>query len=147
MITFRAINEDNFAAVIAMKRPEGEGFVSSNVYSLAQAWLYREAGDVFPFAVYWDETPVGFIMLDADFEERCLVLWRILFPEEHCGKGYGTQAIQKVIDLARESGKFDFMILDYNPNNKIAEHVYRKLGFVPTGEVERGEIVMRKDLK
>lgn len=146
MISLRSITEDNFSAVIAMKRPEGEGFVSSVAYSLSQAWLYREAGDVFPAAIYAGEEPVGFVMLDADFEERVLVLWRILLPEEHCGKGYGTQAIEKIIEYAKESGKFDAMILDYHPDNHRAEHVYRKLGFAPTGEVERGEIVMRKEL-
>lgn len=74
MISFRKITEDNFTAIIQMKRPDGEKFVASNAYSLAQAWLYREAGDVWPFAIYNEETPVGFMMLDEDLEERCLVI-------------------------------------------------------------------------
>ena len=52
MIRFRAITEENFDCIIRMKRPPGEGFVADNSYSLAQAWLYRSAGDVFPFAIY-----------------------------------------------------------------------------------------------
>ena len=144
MIGFRKITEDNFAAIIQMKRPDGEKFVASNAYSLAQAWLYREAGDVYPFAIYNKETPVGFMMLDEDTEERCLVIWRIMFPEEHQGKGYGTQAIQLIIQLAKDSGKYDFIILDYVPGNEIAKHVYEKLGFLPTGEVvNNGEIEMK----
>lgn len=147
MISFRKITEDNFAAIIQMKRPEGENFVASNVYSLAQAWLYREAGDVYPFAVYDREMPVGFIMLDEDLEERCLILWRIMFPEEHQNKGYGTRAIRKIIQLAGNSGKYDHILLDYVPKNKIAEHVYKKLGFLPTGKiVNNGEIEMKLDL-
>ena len=123
MINFRAITEDNFSAIIRMKRPEGENFVASNAYSLAQAWLYRDNNDVYPFAIYNEEEPVGFMMLDEDLEERCLVVWRIMFPEEHQNKGYGTAAIKKIVELARESGKYDFLILDYVPENKIAEHV------------------------
>ncbi|MBD5534286.1 MAG: GNAT family N-acetyltransferase [Lachnospiraceae bacterium] len=147
MISFRKITEDNFAAIIQMKRPDGEKFVASNAYSLAQAWLYREAGDVYPFAIYNEETPVGFMMLDEDTEERCLVIWRIMFPEEHQGKGYGTRAIQQIIQLAKDSGKYDFIILDYVPGNEIAKHVYEKLGFLPTGEiVNNGEIEMKLDL-
>ena len=46
MINFRKITEDNFDAIIKMKRPEGENFVASNAFSLAQAWLYRDDGDV-----------------------------------------------------------------------------------------------------
>ena len=144
MISFRKITEDNFAAIIQMKRPDDEKFVASNVYSLAQAWLYREAGDVYPFAIYHGETPVGFMMLDEDTEERCLVIWRIMFPEEHQGKGYGTQAIEQIIQMAKDSGKYDFIILDYVPENKIAKHVYEKLGFLQTGEiVNNGEIEMK----
>lgn len=144
MINFRKITEDNFAAIIQMKRPDGEKFVASNAYSLAQAWLYREAGDVYPFAIYHGETPVGFMMLDEDAEERCLVIWRIMFPQEHQGKGYGTQAIGQIIRLAKDSGKYDQIILDYVPGNEIAKHVYEKLGFLPTGEiVNDGEIEMK----
>ena len=144
MISFRKITEDNFAAIVQMKRPDGEKFVASNVYSLAQAWLYREAGDVYPFAIYHEETPVGFMMLDEDLEERCLVIWRIMFPEEHQNKGYGTRAIQQIIQMAKDSGKYDFIILDYAPENVVAKHVYEKLGFLQTGEiVNNGEIEMK----
>lgn len=144
MISFRKITEDNFAAIVQMKRPDDEKFVASNVYSLAQAWLYREAGDVYPFAIYHEETPVGFMMLDEDSEERCLVIWRLMFPEEYQGKGYGTRAIEQLIQMAKGSGKYDYIILDYVPENTVAKHVYEKLGFLPTGEiVNNGEIEMK----
>ena len=147
MINFRKITEENFDTIIKMKRPEGEGYVASNAYSLAQAWLYREANDVYPFAIYDEDEPVGFMLLDEDLEERSLVIWRIMFPEQHQGKGFGTQAIKKIVELARESGKYDFMIIDYVPENTIAGHVYEKVGFKPIGEMGNGEIVMRLDFQ
>lgn len=122
-----------------------EGYVASNAYSLAQAWLYRDANDVYPFAMYNDDEPVGFMLLDEDLEERCLVIWRIMFPVEHQNKGFGTQAIGKIVQMAKESGKYDYMIIDYVPENKTAGHVYEKIGFRPTGEISNGEIVMRLD--
>ena len=146
MINFRAITEDNFDAIIRMKRPDDEHFVASNAYSLAQAWLYRDAGDVYPFAIYDDETPVGFMMLDEDLDEKCVIIWRIMFPVENQNKGYGTAAIREIIRLAKESGKYDFLLIDYVPDNKIAEHVYTKLGFRPTGKYEHGEYELRLDL-
>lgn len=142
MVEFRPITEENFFAVINMKRPEGEGFVASNAVSLAEAWLYRENRDVFPFAIYDGDQPVGFMMLDEDVEERALGLGRIMFPEENTNKGYGAQALQKVIDLARESGKYDRLVLDYVRGNDRAAHLYEKLGFRPTGESGDGVIVM-----
>lgn len=146
MINFREITEENFEDIISMKRPQEEQFVASNAISLAQAWLYRKNEDVYPFAIYDDDKPVGFMMLDEDLEERCLTIWRILFPEEHTKKGYGTKAISMIIEMARKSGKYDFMTIDYAPNNKIAEHVYQKFGFRPTGEISNGEIVMKLNL-
>ena len=147
MINFRAITEENFDVIIRMTRPDDEHFVASNAYSLAQAWLYRDNGDVYPFAIYNDDTPVGFMMLDEDLEERCLIIWRIMFPDEYRFKGYGTAAISRIIDLARESGKYDFLLIDYDPDNRVAEHVYKKLGFEPTGKFEHGEYELRLDLK
>lgn len=142
MVEFRSITEENFFAVVNMKRPAEEHFVASNDRSLAQAWLWRENGDVFPFAICDGDRPVGFMMLEEDAEERTLILWRIMFPEENTNRGYGAQAIRKVIALARESGKYDRMILDYVPGNDRAAHLYEKLGFRPTGEISNGEIVM-----
>ena len=109
--------------------------------------MYRDAGDVYPFAIYNNEDiPVGFMMLDEDLEERCLMIWRIMLPVEHQNKKYGSQAIRKVIDLAKKSGKYDYMIIDYAPENKIAEKLYKRMGFKPTGEISNGEIVMSLDL-
>ena len=146
MINFRAITEENFDVIIRMKRPADEHFVASHAYSLAQAWLYRDAGDVYPFAIYDEETPVGFMMLDEDLDEKCVIIWRIMFPVENQNKGYGTAAIREIIRLAKESGKYDFVLIDYAPDNKIAEHVYTKLGFKHTGVFEHGEYELRLDL-
>lgn len=139
MISLRAITEENFDAVIRMKRPDEEGFVASNAYSLAQCWLYREDGDVFPCAVYHDDEPVGFLLLEEDMEEQELVIWRIMFPEEHTNKGYGRETIRKAIDLARASGKYDKLTLICKPDNVRARHLYDSLGFLPTGRILYGE--------
>lgn len=146
MVNFRKITEDNFNAIIQMTRPEHEGFVASNAISLAQAWLYREDGDVFPFAIYDDDTVVGFMMLEEDMEEERLDLWRIMLPPEHAGKGYGTAAVELMIRYAKGSGRYKRIGLLCNPNNHIARHIYDKLGFLPTGEICYGDVEMRLDL-
>lgn len=138
MVHFGEITEDNFDAIIRMKRPEGEGFVASNAVSLAQAWLYREDGDVFPYAVYNDDEVVGFLLLEEDREEQDLILWRIMFPPEQEGKGYGTQAVQLVLKDAAAAGKYRRVLLDCDPRNRAARHVYEKLGFTPTGVISHG---------
>ena len=139
MISLRAITEDNFDAILAMKRPDGECFVASNAVSLAQCWLYRENEDVFPCAIYWEEEPVGFLLLEEDMDDRELIVWRMMFPEEYANKGYGGETLRRVIQLARESGKYHRLELTCHPENLRARHLYEKLGFCPTGKILNGE--------
>ena len=146
MVQFRKITEENFDAVIKMKRPEGENFVASNAVSLAQAWLYRDDGDVFPFAIYDDDTIVGFMLLEEDMEQARLDLWRIMLSPEQEGKGYGTAAVKLMIQYAKDSGRYRSIYLLCAPENHIARHIYDKLGFQPTGEICYGDIQMKLDL-
>lgn len=144
IIDLREITEENFFAIINMKMPEDQHFVAPNAISLAQAWLHRE--NARPYAIYHQNELVGFIMLDWNEHERSLGIWRLMIALEHQGKGYGQAVVDKVIDMARQSDKFDNLCMDYVPENKIAEHIYYKAGFRPTGEIEDGEIVMKMDL-
>lgn len=146
MVQFRKITEENFDAVIKMKRPEGENFVASNAVSLAQAWLYRDDGDVFPFAIYDDDTIVGFMLLEEDLEQARLDLWRIMLSPEQEGKGYGTAAVKLMIQYAKDSGRYRSVYLLCAPENHIARHIYDKLGFQPTGEICYGDVQMKLDL-
>ena len=140
MVTLRAITEDNFDAIIAMKRPEGEDFVAPNSVSLAQCWLYRNNGDVFPCAIYAEETPVGFLLLEED--ERTLMIWRIMLPEKHTGHGYGRAAVEEVIRRAKDGGRYDRLQLDCAPENHRARRLYERLGFRPTGAINHGSMEM-----
>lgn len=146
MVQFRKITEENFDAVIKMKRPEGENFVASNAVSLAQAWLYRNDGDVFPFAIYDDDTIVGFMLLEEDLEQARLDLWRIMLSPEQERKGYGTAAVKLMIQYAKDSGRYRSIYLLCAPENHIARHIYDKLGFQPTGEICYGDVQMKLDL-
>lgn len=146
MVNFRKITEDNFDGIIKMKRPEGENFVAPNAVSLAQAWLYRDDGDVFPFAVYNDDTLVGFMLLEEDAEKERLELWRIMISPEHEGKGYGTAAVELMIKYAKESGRYKCISLLCGQKNYSAGHIYEKLGFKPTGEICHGDAEMVLEL-
>ena len=146
MVNFRKITEENFDAIIKMKRPEDESFVASNAVSLAQAWLYRDNGDVFPFAIYDDDTVVGFMLLEEDMEYERLDLWRIMLPPENEGKGYGTAAVKLMIQYAKDSGRYKRIGLLCGLENHNARHIYDKLGFQPTGEICYGDVEMRLEL-
>ena len=80
MIEIKLVDESSFQAVLDLKISEADErarFVSPNVRSLADAWLYRENGDVFPMAIYWHELVVGFLLLEIDKDEAEYFIWRI----------------------------------------------------------------------
>lgn len=141
MIRLEPVNERTFKPIVDMKLPpEQNRFVAPNVVSLAQAWLYQK--EARPYAILDGDTPVGFLMLDWDEGERTLGLWRFMIAHEQQHKGYGRQALQLVIQLARDTGLFDLLHLDYVPGNEHAQRLYASLGFRENGEVEDGEIIM-----
>lgn len=143
MISFRKITEENFDAIIKMRRPDDENFVVSNAVSLAQAWLYRDDGDVYPLAIYHDDTVVGFMLLEEDLDEARLDLWRIMLPPEYEGRGYGTEAVKLLIQYAKDSRRYQYLYLLCGPKNVKARHIYDKLGFQATGGICYGDYEMR----
>ena len=141
MVQFKAITDENYMDLIQMK--EKDGFCYSTDFnfitdSLAMAWLYRDRGNTFPFAIYHGETLVGFMMLIHNLEKRDLHLWRFMMAAEHRGQELGVQSVELLIRLARESGKYDYISLDCSPKSEAAVHIYKKLGFRPTGESSCG---------
>ncbi len=145
MITLKKVDEDNFRKVVGIKLNEEQSkFVATNVYSIAQAWIYPEVAR--PFAIYNDEEVIGFMMIDWDEKEREAGIWRFMIAEEHQNKGYGRRAMECALNTIKESNKFDYVYLDYVPGNDAGKHLYESLGFKETGEIEEGEIVMKLDL-
>lgn len=145
-VEFRKITRENFYSVLFMDPGDKGKFVASNAASLAEAWLYYEQNDTHPFAIYHGEQLVGFMMVHEDLEKKELYPWRLVIAKEQQGRGYGSAALKKLIGLARNCGKYAYMTIDYMEGNFPAKHIYEKLGFRPTGEVENGEIFMRLNL-
>lgn len=141
MLRLEKVNERTFKKIIDMKLPaEQNKFVAPNVVSLAQAWLYYQ--EARPLAICNDDDVVGFVMLDWDENERTVGIWRFMIAPEFQNKGYGKKAMEVVIELVRNEGKFDLIHLDYVPGNTIAHDLYFSLGFRENGEVEDDEIIM-----
>lgn len=62
MVELREITKENYEECLNLNIAKSQkDFVSSTAHSLAQAWVYYDTA--FPFAIYADNTMVGFIML------------------------------------------------------------------------------------
>jgi diamine N-acetyltransferase len=148
MVTLREINTSNFDECIGLAVDESQSnFVAGNTYSLAQAWLFPQYAR--PFAIYNNDTMVGFLMLDLEglTEYNSIFLWRMMVDKRYQGKGYGKAAMQEAIKHVVSEYNPETFRTSIVPGNDGAERLYKNLGFMPNGEVEHGETVMVLELR
>lgn len=142
MVELREITEDNFEEVIELRVSENqEGFVSSVAYSLAQAWVYKETA--FPFAIYADEVPVGFVMLGYYKSRNQYTLWKFLVDKHYQNRGYGKEALRLAIKYLVETFGVSEIYTGVALGNVAAKNLYNFIGFVETGVIEDNMEEMR----
>ena len=149
MIHFKLVDEESFESVLALQvsdKDKKARFVAPNVRSLADAWLYRANNDVFPQAIFWEQTVVGFLLLDIEEEGAQYFIWRMMIGQEYQGKGYGRKALQELIKKARADKNCTHLIAHYVQGNDKMKHLLTSSGFEEIGR-EDNEIVMRLDLE
>ena len=146
MIHLRAIDEENFDACIKLKIKDSQStYMAPNIYSFAQAWLYPALAR--PFALYSDDTLVGFVMLEYDDTRKTCGIWRFMIGEHYQGRGYGKEALLCVLTYIKENPVFEAVTLSYEPENTVAETLYRQFGFAPTGEMDGTQVIMKLSLR
>jgi diamine N-acetyltransferase len=123
-------------------------FVASNAVSLAEALFHREA---WYRAIYDGGEPVGFVMLYDESQragppaEPKLFVWRFMIAEPFQGRGIGAAALDRVVAHARDRG-FRELSVSCVPGDGSPQSFYERFGFVPTGAIEDGEVVLTRSL-
>ena len=141
MVELRAITEDNFIDAFNLKLAPGqEKFVSHPVRSLAQAYIYRNQCQ--PFGIYADSTIVGYVMVIYDYDIPEYDIWHMMIDESMQKRGYGSAALDRVIDYIRTKpfGDSNRVALTCNKDNPVARKLYERKGFVATGAEYEDEI-------
>jgi len=145
LIHLEKITRENLDAVLEMKiKEEQRTFVSTAAVSLAKAYVYRDTA--FPFAVYDDETPVGFIMLGYYEARNQYTLWAFFIDEKYQGRGYGRRALELGIAYLKEKHGAREVFTGVIPENAAALSLYRSVGFAETGFAENGMLEMKFSL-
>lgn len=146
MIILKEITKDNIDDVIALKvREDQNRFVISNAESLAKAYVYSKTA--YPFAVYDDETLVGFIMMGYYELKDYYTLWEFMIDYRYQNKGYGRQALNLGLDFVKDKFNPDSIYTGVAPGNSVAKGLYESVGFKDTGLVENGMEEMRMSLR
>ena len=141
MVELRAITEENFLDAFNLKLAEGqERFVSHPIRSLAQAYVYRSQCQ--PFGIYADGNMVGYVMVIYDYDVPEYDIWHMMIDAAQQGHGYGSDALDRVIDYIRTKpfGNTGRIALTCNKENAVARRLYESRGFTATGNEDEDEI-------
>jgi diamine N-acetyltransferase len=144
-ISLREISKDNWEMATSLKLSDDQQkFVSPNWYSILQE-IFIDV-DIFCRAIYLDETMIGFAMMGQDPDDKTCFISRLMIAQEHQGKGYGRAALKAIIEEMKTRYNPDALIIRVAPENKVAYTLYISMGFAETGEIHRGEAVLRLPL-
>ena len=155
MLSLQRIDGRNVWDILKLKVSEDQqSFVAGNEVSLIEAYIAKaENAQIFPFGIYHDGVPVGFLMIgfgtDSSWDDAPAIaqnnydLRRLMIDAKFQGRGYGKEALMLALEFIRTfpCGKAEFCWLSYEPNNKVARDLYRSYGFVETGEKDGEEVI------
>lgn len=145
IIELRELDKSNYRDILKLKVADNQmGFVASNAISLAQALFHSQA---WYRGIYQGDTAVGFVMLELDMKKPEYYLWRYMIDEKFQGNGYGLAALKLVIEYVKSLPESTEFILSYVPKEGNPKGFYEKLGFLETGEIEDGEVIMKLKFK
>jgi diamine N-acetyltransferase len=147
-ITLREVDGDNLDVLLAMTlAPEQEPFVGSIAEALQEAAETPE-GKPWYRGVYDGDEAVGFVMLSWNVtpDPPDIIgpwfLWKLIVDRRHQGRGYGRAIVHRVADIVRAEGAKE-LLTSYAPGSGNPGPFYKRVGFVPTGDVDNeGEIIV-----
>ncbi len=142
MISLKEITRENIDVIIRLTVKEHQkDQVATNAESISQGNYYDEA---WFRAIYFNENPVGFVMLSIDDKKKEYWLWRLMIDKKYQDKGYGKEAMHQVIDFIKTNPNIKELITSYVPKEKDgADAFYLSLGFIDTGKKDGNEIIMK----
>ncbi|MBQ4579556.1 MAG: GNAT family N-acetyltransferase [Clostridia bacterium] len=148
MVELRAITEENFVDAFNLRLASGqERFVSHPIRSLAQAYVYRDQCQ--PFGIYAAGKMIGYVMVIYDYDVPEYDIWHMMIDKEEQGRGYGSEALDLVIEyiMTKPFGDSSRVALTCNKLNSIARKLYENKGFSATGNEDEEEIELVMTVK
>ena len=145
MIKLVTVNPDNWRLGLKVSETQ-KSFVSVSMKLLARAYAYRNSRSN-AFVIYNDTTPVGMALYYDCEEINAYDFSQLFIDERYQGNGFGIEAARRILELMKNDGKYNKVVLCYIDGNEAARNMYEKLGFRLTGEYDGNEIVMEKALR
>ena len=153
MLHLEKVNGNNVWDILKLTVSESQkNFVATNEISIIEAYTAITGnGHAFPFGIYDEDKPVGFLMIGFDVDDYWTDapeiakgnynLWRLMIDKAYQNRGYGKEAVSLALEFIKSMpcGEAEYCWLSYEPDNAVARQMYRSFGFEETGEMDGEE--------
>jgi diamine N-acetyltransferase len=135
------VTADNVEAVLAVTpRPEQLRYVNPVAWYVAMA-AYQGVWQ--PVALVGDDGEVvGFAQWAWDDSDSTYTVGGVVLDARHQGRGLGRAVLDALVAHVRAQPRPGSVVLTVHDDNGLARGLYARYGFVETGEVLDGELVM-----
>jgi diamine N-acetyltransferase len=143
-VELRPIDAGNWRDVAGLQVTDAQrDFVAEPCYYLAlchygQLWQ--------PLAICSGGAVVGMMMWAIDEADGSCWLGGIIIDRRQQGRGLGRAAVLAAMEKLRAEQGCGQFAMSYRAENQRARELYRRIGFIETGEREDDELVARLDL-
>ena len=138
MVTLRPIDDSNREVVEALEvAPQQRQFVSDVVQSIREA-ASEPGGRAIYWAIYADETPVGFVMISDDVDGPDYFpqyLWKLFIDQRYQGRGYGRATLDHIAEYFRRRPEVEVMRTSAGQGEGSPIGFYERYGFERTGDI------------
>jgi diamine N-acetyltransferase len=148
VVSLRPITDANREEVEALAvTPDQRRFVSGVRESLLEAAAEPGAHALY-WAVYDDETPVGFVMIADEVDGPDYIahfLWKLLIDQRYQRRGFGTATLDLIVEFFRDRG-VGAMWTSAGEGEGSPVAFYERYGFERTGELHGNEVLLRLEI-
>ena len=137
MVRLVQVTEDNWMEIASLAVKENQrSYVAPSVGILARGYVYRDCNAKI-YAFENDGVIVGTALV-REFTDEPLGydLQQFMIDEKYQGKGYGSRALELILDELRKEGRYDHVELCVKKADAEAIRLYGKHGFADSGYVD-----------
>jgi GNAT superfamily N-acetyltransferase len=151
VVSLRPITDTNREAVLTLRVSEAqEQFVSNVPDSLREAAEDPDGRAIY-WAVYDDETPVGFVMISDEVGGPGYIaqyLWKLLIDERYQRRGLGTATLDLIVEYFRSRPGVEVIWTSAGQGEGSPISFYERYGFERTGDIVfDDEVLLRFELR
>ncbi len=140
IVSLKEVTADTVRSIVKLDVTETQKqFVAPNAVSISQAYFSEHA---WFRAIYADDTPVGFAMLEDQPKKPEYYLWRFMIDHRYQGMGFGYKAMLLLIEHVKTRPNATEFLTSMVQKKGGPQGFYEKLGFKLTGDHDEDEAMM-----